>query len=59
MSARSRRRHRRTSRKRNPFLLALVVLGAVVSLVVGLRQLVVWWQAERVAASITSVGGRP
>ena len=34
MSARSRRRHRRTSRKRNPFLLALVVLGAVISLVV-------------------------
>ena len=27
MSARSRRRHRRTSRKRNPFLLALVILG--------------------------------
>jgi penicillin-binding protein 1A len=34
MSARSRRRHRRTSRKRNPFLLALVILGSVVSLVV-------------------------
>ena len=26
MSARSRRRHRRTSRKRNPFLLTLIVL---------------------------------
>ena len=34
MSARSRRRHRRTSRKRNPFLLALVILGSVLSLVV-------------------------
>ena len=29
MSARSRRRHRRTSRKRNPFLLALLVLGSM------------------------------
>jgi penicillin-binding protein 1A len=28
MSARSRRRHRRTSRKRNPFLLVLVLVGA-------------------------------
>src|SRR5262245_21509075 len=28
MSARSRRRHRRTSRKRNPFLLSLVLIGA-------------------------------
>jgi penicillin-binding protein 1A len=34
MSARSRRRHRRTSRKRNPFLLALVVLGATGALLV-------------------------
>jgi penicillin-binding protein 1A len=34
MSARSRRRHRRTSRKRNPFLLALVICGSVLSLVV-------------------------
>jgi penicillin-binding protein 1A len=32
MSARSRRRHRRTSRKRNPFLLALVVCVAVAAL---------------------------
>ena len=32
MSARSRRRHRRTSRKRNPFLLALVVCFAVLAL---------------------------
>ncbi len=32
MSARSRRRHRRTSRKRNPFLLTLVVLGATAAL---------------------------
>jgi penicillin-binding protein 1A len=32
MSARSRRRHRRTSRKRNPFLLALVVCFAVIAL---------------------------
>jgi penicillin-binding protein 1A len=34
MSAMSRRRHRRTSRKRNPFLLALVVLMASVALCV-------------------------
>ncbi len=34
MSARSRRRHRRTSRKRNPFLLALVVLGGSAALAV-------------------------
>jgi penicillin-binding protein 1A len=34
MSARSRRRHRRTSRKRNPFLLALIVLGATCALLV-------------------------
>ena len=34
MSARSRRRHRRTSRKRNPFLLVLLVLGATLSLFV-------------------------
>ena len=34
MSARSRRRHRRTSRKRNPFLLALLVLGSGVALCV-------------------------
>jgi penicillin-binding protein 1A len=34
MSARSRRRHRRTSRKRNPFLLALLILGATVALFV-------------------------
>ena len=34
MSARSRRRHRRTSRKRNPFLLVLLVLGATVALLV-------------------------
>jgi penicillin-binding protein 1A len=34
MSAMSRRRHRRTSRKRNPFLLALVVLVASVALCV-------------------------
>ena len=33
MSARSRRRHRRTSRKRNPFLLALVLMGATAMLV--------------------------
>jgi penicillin-binding protein 1A len=32
MSARSRRRHRRTSRKRNPFLLALLVVGATLAL---------------------------
>ena len=32
MSARSRRRHRRTSRKRNPFLLTLIVLVATVAL---------------------------
>src|SRR5215210_4642007 len=32
MSARSRRRHRRTSRKRNPFLLALLMVGATVAL---------------------------
>jgi penicillin-binding protein 1A len=32
MSARSRRRHRRTSRKRNPFLLALVVCFAILAL---------------------------
>lgn len=34
MSARSRRRHHRTSRKRNPFLLALVVIGASAALIV-------------------------
>jgi penicillin-binding protein 1A len=34
MSARSRRRHKRTSRKRNPFLLALVVFGAAGALLV-------------------------
>jgi penicillin-binding protein 1A len=32
MSARSRRRHRRTSRKRNPFLLVLLVLGSIMAL---------------------------
>jgi penicillin-binding protein 1A len=32
MSARSRRRHRRTSRKRNPFLLALLICGAIIAL---------------------------
>jgi penicillin-binding protein 1A len=32
MSARSRRRHRRTSRKRNPFLFVLLTLGSVVAL---------------------------
>src|SRR5918992_947313 len=32
MSARSRRRHRRTSRKRNPFLMALLVFGATLAL---------------------------
>ncbi|HSD24914.1 MAG TPA: transglycosylase domain-containing protein [Solirubrobacterales bacterium] len=31
MSARSRRRHRRTSRKRNPFLAVLLVLGSVLA----------------------------
>ncbi len=34
MSARSRRRHRRTSRKRNPFLLALLILGSTAALLV-------------------------
>ena len=29
MSARSRRRHRRTSRKRNPFVVVLLVLGSI------------------------------
>ena len=32
MSARSRRRHRRTSRKRNPFLVVLTVLGSMLAL---------------------------
>ena len=32
MSARSRRRHRRTSRKKNPFLVTLLVLGSMVAL---------------------------
>src|SRR5215207_811582 len=32
MSARSRRRHRRTSRKRNPFLVVLLVLGSMLAL---------------------------
>jgi penicillin-binding protein 1A len=32
MSARSRRRHRRTSRKRNPFLLVLLILGSIIAL---------------------------
>src|SRR4051812_8468286 len=32
MSARSRRRHRRTSRKRNPFLVVLLVVGPIVAL---------------------------
>ncbi len=32
MSARSRRRHRRTSRKRNPFLLALLICSAIAAL---------------------------
>jgi penicillin-binding protein 1A len=32
MSARSRRRHRRTSRKRNPFLLTLLICGAIAAL---------------------------
>ena len=32
MSARSRRRHRRTSRKKNPFLVTLFVVGAILSL---------------------------
>jgi penicillin-binding protein 1A len=32
MSARSRRRHRRTSRKRNPFLVVLLVLGSIFAL---------------------------
>jgi penicillin-binding protein 1A len=31
MSARSRRRHRRTSRKRNPFLVTLLVLGSMLA----------------------------
>ncbi len=31
MSARSRRRHRRTSRKRNPFLVVLLVLGSMLA----------------------------
>ena len=34
MSARSRRRHRRTSRKRNPFLIAGLVLGSALALTV-------------------------
>jgi penicillin-binding protein 1A len=34
MSARSRRRHRRTSRKRNPFLLTLLILVAILALAV-------------------------
>lgn len=34
MSARSRRRHKRTSRKRNPFLLVLLIVGATVALLV-------------------------
>src|SRR5689334_24249066 len=32
MSARSRRRHRRTSRKKNPFLVVLTVLGSLLAL---------------------------
>jgi penicillin-binding protein 1A len=32
MSARSRRRHRRTSRKKNPFFVVLVVMGSVLAL---------------------------
>jgi penicillin-binding protein 1A len=32
MSARSRRRHRRTSRKRNPFVVVLLVLGSMLAL---------------------------
>ena len=31
MSARARRRHRRSGRKKNPFLLAMVVLGAILA----------------------------
>jgi penicillin-binding protein 1A len=33
MSARARRRHRRAGRKRNPFLLVMVVLGAILAMV--------------------------
>jgi penicillin-binding protein 1A len=40
MSARSRRRHRRTSRKRNPFLLTLLISAAVLAL--GLMGFGVW-----------------
>src|SRR3954468_1605617 len=40
MSARSRRRHRRTSRKRNPFLVVLLVLGSAV--VIGVLGGVLW-----------------
>ena len=32
MSARARRRHRRSGRKKNPFLLAMVVLGAILAM---------------------------
>ncbi|MGZ5337947.1 MAG: hypothetical protein ACXWDT_07895, partial [Solirubrobacterales bacterium] len=32
MSARARRRHRRSGRKRNPFLLAILILGSVVAM---------------------------
>jgi penicillin-binding protein 1A len=34
MSARSRRRHRRTSRKRNPFLVTLLILGSMLAVAV-------------------------
>jgi penicillin-binding protein 1A len=53
MSARSRRRHRRTSRKKNPFLVVLLVLGsmlAVSGLVAGLWLLSVYNSAPSLAS---------
>ena len=53
MSARSRRRHRRTSRKKNPFLVVILVLGsmlAVGGLVAGLWLIGVYNSAPSIAS---------
>src|SRR3954464_1529485 len=53
MSARSRRRHRRTSRKRNPFVVVLLVLGSMLAvgvLVAGLWLVSVYESAPSLAS---------
>ena len=58
MSARSRRRHRRTSRKRNPFLIALVLIvatGMLVTLGAGLYVLSVAAEAPTLSQLSTNI----